>query len=208
MNASVAANNAANTREKILDAAEILIIEHGYSATSLRAIASKAEVNLAATHYHFGSKKGLLVAVFHRRIHPLNTIRLAELNRLRESNRLLTARDVIEAYFAPLVHQELPDSLPGIIGRILGEPESLTKPILEEEFSETGSQFQTALVSVLPDVDPEELRWRFHFLIGSLIQLLQIQAPLGIEPSPERFRQGVDYLIEFGVAGLEQRGQS
>lgn len=208
MNASVATNNAADTREKILDAAEILIIEHGYAATSLRAIASKAEVNLAATHYHFGSKIGLLAAVFHRRIHPVNTIRLAELKRLTESNRLLTTRAVIEAFFAPLVQHELPDSLPGIIGRILGEPESLTKPILEEEFAEVAKQFQDALADVLPTVDRDELRWRFHFMIGSMIQLLQIQAPLGMEPTPTIFRQGVAYLIEFAVAGLEQRSQS
>ena len=207
MNASVAANNAANTREKILDAAELLIIEHGYAATSLRAIASAADVNLAATHYHFGSKKGLLAAVFHRRLDPVNTIRLAELKRLTESNRLLTTRAILEAFFAPLVQQELPESLPGIIGRILGEPESLTKPILEEEFAEIAGQFQEALAGVLPGVDMDELRWRFHFMIGSMIQLLQIQAPLGIEPTPEIFKQGIASLIEFSVAGLEQRNQ-
>ncbi|MBT5685956.1 MAG: TetR/AcrR family transcriptional regulator, partial [Gammaproteobacteria bacterium] len=48
-----------NTQTKILDAAEYLFVEQGYAATSLRAIASAAGVNLAATHYYFGSKKGL-----------------------------------------------------------------------------------------------------------------------------------------------------
>ena len=49
-------NAAADTRERILDAAESLFIEHGFAATSLRAIATLAQVNLAATNYHFGSK--------------------------------------------------------------------------------------------------------------------------------------------------------
>ena len=66
----------ADTREKILDAAELLFIERGFAATSLRAIASRAGVNLAATHYHFGSKEGLLRATVDRRMEPLNEERV------------------------------------------------------------------------------------------------------------------------------------
>ena len=47
------------TVDKILDAAEKLFAEHGFTETSLRAITSKAGVNLAAVNYHFGSKKFL-----------------------------------------------------------------------------------------------------------------------------------------------------
>ena len=74
---------AGDTREKILDAAEALFVERGYAATSLRAIATAAGVNLAATNYHFGSKMGLFAAVFHRRIEPINQQRLVLLNELR-----------------------------------------------------------------------------------------------------------------------------
>ncbi len=54
------------TRERILDTCERLFGEHGYSGTSVRAIADAAGVNLAAAHYHFGSKTQLLEAVFQR----------------------------------------------------------------------------------------------------------------------------------------------
>ena len=49
-----------DTKQKILDAAEKLIAEQGYAATSLRQIIADAGVNLAAVHYHFGSKDELL----------------------------------------------------------------------------------------------------------------------------------------------------
>ena len=52
-----------DTKEKILDTAERLIGEQGYAATSLRQIIAQAGVNLAAVHYHFGSKEDLLDAV-------------------------------------------------------------------------------------------------------------------------------------------------
>ena len=47
------------TKDKILDAAEALFMEHGFEATSLRAITATAGVNLAAVNYHFGSKEEL-----------------------------------------------------------------------------------------------------------------------------------------------------
>src|SRR5690349_13215808 len=60
-----------DTVERILDAAEILFAEKGFSETSLRLITSKAQVNLAAVNYHFGSKKSLIQAVFSRFLGPL-----------------------------------------------------------------------------------------------------------------------------------------
>jgi len=55
-----------DTVTRILDAAEELFAEKGFSETSLRTITAKADVNLAAVNYHFGSKKALIQAVFAR----------------------------------------------------------------------------------------------------------------------------------------------
>ena len=65
-----------NTKDRLLDAAERLFADKGYSATSLRDITQKAEVNLAAVNYHFGSKEALLSAALERRFDPVNRKRL------------------------------------------------------------------------------------------------------------------------------------
>src|ERR1700716_3713138 len=70
------------TKDKILDTAEKLIGEQGYTATSLRQIIAKAGVNLAAVHYHFGSKEELLDAVVVRKVQPVNAARIALLERV------------------------------------------------------------------------------------------------------------------------------
>lgn len=201
---AVPAPSSTATREKILDAAELLFIDRGFAATSVRAIATKAGVNLAATHYHFGSKNGLLAAVFHRRIAPINEQRLSALERLRENDQNLTARKILEVFFKPFTRGDLYAAVPAVIGRIYGEPDALTKPILENEFGEVASVFQGALGSVLPHVNRDELQWRFHFMIGSMIHLLRLNTPLGIKPSRGSFRQGLEQLINFSIAGLEQ----
>ena len=193
-----------STRDKILDTAELLFIERGFAATSLRAIADQAGVNLAATHYHFGSKKGLLAAVFHRRIAPINEQRLSELKRLTDSDPNPSTRKILEVFFKPFMQRDLYVAIPGIIGRIYGEPDTLTKPLLESEFSGVASAFQAALGSVLPDVSAAELKWRVHFMVGSLVHLLRLNSPLGVPPSKSSFLEGLEHLINFSIAGLEQ----
>ena len=51
------------TKTKILDTAERLFAQKGFDAVSLRNIVEAAKVNLAAVHYHFGSKQALLHAL-------------------------------------------------------------------------------------------------------------------------------------------------
>ncbi|WP_431221840.1 TetR/AcrR family transcriptional regulator [Serratia sp. L9] len=68
------------TRKRILEAAGELIAERGYAQTTNKAIASAAEVDLAAINYHFGGREGLYLAVLslaHR--HYLDGDTLAEL---------------------------------------------------------------------------------------------------------------------------------
>jgi len=48
-----------DTQDRLLNAAEKLFAEHGISETSLRAITTEAQANLAAVNYHFHSKEGL-----------------------------------------------------------------------------------------------------------------------------------------------------
>src|SRR5512146_465631 len=69
------------TKERVLDTAEALFMEHGFEATSLRAITAAASVNLAAVNYHFGSKEELFQSVLTRRLDPMNQARVALLDR-------------------------------------------------------------------------------------------------------------------------------
>lgn len=55
---------ALDTRMLILDAAKQVLRERGYAALSTREVAAKAKVPLSQIHYHFGSKRGLLIALY------------------------------------------------------------------------------------------------------------------------------------------------
>ena len=70
-----------STKERILGAAEELFAQHGFAGTSLRQVTSRADVNIAAVNYHFGSKENLVNEVFRRRMDDMTAARLSQLDR-------------------------------------------------------------------------------------------------------------------------------
>jgi AcrR family transcriptional regulator len=55
---------AIDTRRRILDAARVRMLADGYAGLSTRKVAEEAGVPLSQLHYHFGSKGGLILALF------------------------------------------------------------------------------------------------------------------------------------------------
>ena len=51
-------------REALLEAARQVLHDRGYAALSTREVAAAAGVPLSQIHYHFGSKQGLVLALF------------------------------------------------------------------------------------------------------------------------------------------------
>ncbi len=197
--------SASATSEKILDAAEALFIEKGFAATSLRAIASLAGVNLAATNYHFGSKHGLLEAVLHRRAMPLNAARLSVLDELELNGKIPSVEEIVAAFFTPLTEGLVSPSLPLLVGRLHAEPRSISEPLLTREFGTSSKRFISALSRVLPEVSLVDLGWRFHFVLGAMIQWLTFEKPMGARTQQISPRKQVEKLKAFAVAGLLQQ---
>ncbi len=74
-----------STREQLMIVGERLIAERGIAGVSLREVhATAGQRNKSAAQYHFGSKAGLVEAIFEYRFGPINeaiTDRLAELEK-------------------------------------------------------------------------------------------------------------------------------
>ncbi|MFE3258422.1 TetR family transcriptional regulator [Nocardia sp. NPDC059091] len=62
---------SAGTRERLLAAAEQLLLTEPYDEVSVRAVCAAAGANPAAVHYHFGSKEALVAALIEARLGPL-----------------------------------------------------------------------------------------------------------------------------------------
>ena len=78
-------------------------------------------------------------------------------------------------------------------------------PLLEREFGLIGRRFVEALAKSLPDADIDELRWRFHFVIGAMTQLLNFDRSTTMPANARGRRIGTSELLAFAVAGICQR---
>ena len=55
------------TRTALLDAAELLMVEHGYAAVTTRRVATQAGVNNGLVYYYFGTMDDLFLELYRRR---------------------------------------------------------------------------------------------------------------------------------------------
>lgn len=164
-----------DTRLRILDAAEELFMAAGFEATTLRQITGKAQVNLAAVNYHFGSKEALIQALLKRRLSWLNEQRIRALDRLEAEAQgaPLKPSQILDAFFGVAVNMA-GDRVHGgryfmrLLGRTYTEPSEFVRSFLSAEYSETIDRFKKALFDALPNVPKEEILWRFHFMLGAM----------------------------------------
>ena len=64
-------------KDHILDVAEKVFAELGYDGASTRLISGEANVNMAMLNYYFGSKEGVFLAIFERRIASFQSVLLS-----------------------------------------------------------------------------------------------------------------------------------
>lgn len=199
------------TPERILQAAEALFIEHGYAATSLRAVTAGAGVNLAAVHYHFGSKEGLFQAAIHRRMAPVNQERMKRLDELHAGvgGEAPALEDILEAFLAPVFSGDPTwdrTSVARLMGRLFGESQAFVLPLIVDEFGDVGRRFLAAVCRALPGIRREELTWRLHLTIGAMIVAISFDGPvieLPDSPVPaETGEQTVRRIVRYAAAGL------
>src|SRR5260221_4491016 len=130
-------NQLKDTRSRILDVAEELFSEQGFDRVSIRDITRKAQVNLAAINYHFGSKEDLIAAIFERRVVPVNEARLAALKAAQDSaKKNPRLEDILEAFIRPTVQCSFGTPKGGkafskLFGRCLSEPNPEIEALLK-----------------------------------------------------------------------------
>ena len=198
-----------DTKQKILDTAERLFAQQGYAATSMRQIISEAGVNLAAIHYHFGSKEELLDGLVQRKAGPVNAERLALLDAaVKAANgRSLQVEEIFEALLRPMATVASQNGqFVQLMGRLFSE--GLMPHIINKHFHEVMKKFMGALREVLPQLPEQEFLWRIHFMMGALAHTMcgapESSELLGVSAG---FHDRIDRLKRFLSAGFRSEGK-
>jgi len=196
-------------RQAILDVAEALFAENGIAGTSVRSILATAGANVAAVHYHFGSKEKLLEEVFRRRAEKIAGDRILGLKRaLADPDKIWRLERIVRAFLeSGFTGGDTPEGaarFARLRARISTEDTDLARRLLSECFNASSRQFLAALAEILPDLNEVDIAWRFHTMLGVMVYTManpgRIQALTEGHCDPSDYLAAVDHLVPIVAA--------
>jgi AcrR family transcriptional regulator len=203
------------TRQRLLEAAELLFSERGFEKVSVRDITERAGANVAAVNYHFGNREGLVGQVMARYINPVNEERIARLDALERmaGRKPVALEEILDAFVRPFATQvrrsELSERLfYKLMGRIFGDgQDQLPAPVMEG-LGAMLDRFRKAFGKALADLPEEDLLWRIHFTMGAMVHMMSHGETLhrlsgGASGTPS-MEQTLSRLIRYAAAGMRE----
>lgn len=197
-----------STKDRILGAAEELFAQHGFAGTSLRQVTSRADVNIAAVNYHFGSKENLVNEVFRRRMDDMTNLRLSQLKTALEKHPG-ELQPVLAAFVEPALAMSQDRHGGGafvrVVARAYAEKNDGLRKFLSDHYGHVLREFGKAIATCVPGLSKEELYWRLDFLAGALTYAMAdfglIKRPADVSEAAHRERAARE-LIRFAEAGI------
>lgn len=177
-----AANDSGDTRDRILDVAERLFAARGIESVTLRDITSEAGVNLAAVHYHLGSRDELLRAIFVRRMMPVLQERLDRLAGMPQlPDRRSRIDYIVRCFVEPAMNYDCATDdylVHRLITRLAAYEVNNPVDIFDFVLRDCHSRFLEAFRKELPELDAEQINYRFEFMFGLVSHATALRAKL------------------------------
>ena len=193
-------------KRRLLDAGEALFAERGFEAVSVRDITGKAEANVAALNYHFGTREDMIDLLIIHYANPIHEERIARLEALEKKSAQL--EEACEAWLRPLLTAPRKCRLPEksclmLLGRIFSLPPGSFPPEARQLRMDAIQRFIKVLGKALPGTAGDELSWRVYFVEGAMIHLLLGLDSWGESISPPPSAEVLfGRLIRFAAGGL------
>jgi len=211
----IAAPNAA-TKDRLLAAAAELFAAHGFQGTTMRQLAERSGVNLAASHYHYGSKRDLYLEVLRGYFAEIR----AEVER---QGAALTAEKVGGMSRTQLL-QLLRTRVRIMLGLLVGPPPGMAGalmqremcdpsdalPVIVDEFIRPNLDELNLVISQLaPNMSPQSIEDCTFSIVGQILYyrysmpaVLHLKRRKGY-PRDLATRL-TDHIVEFSLGGLER----
>jgi AcrR family transcriptional regulator len=203
------ARNGTGTRERLLDAACELIAGKGYRATTHQEICDRAEANVAAINYYFGSKDKLYEAVLlraHEMSHDAHDP-MSGVEGLSVEERL---RNYIQCRVECVLDDGPGGWLPRIIFWAIGEHVEGLEEVLQEYVRPQLTYIHDLLVEMLgPDSEEFNVNWCAFSIHSQCVHLnvtrMRRRGPFAQgQLPPEKHPALIRQLQEFVLGGIER----
>ena len=204
-------NNNKNIRERLLDAAEELFAEHGFNGASVRDITTKANGNVAAVNYHFGSKENLYHEVFLRRMREVTEMRLQTIDKvMSQTDHVVTLEELLKefsiAFLKPFLDEKTGDHFIKLMIHELTSQHLPKAMFVNEIIEPTMKALESALLKLVPGLQPRQIMLALMSLAGQLIHIIRMREMLDfeeftIQKVPD-FEEIINHVVSFTAAGI------
>ena len=204
------------TRARLLAAATELFAERGFRATTIREIAARAHVNVAAGNYHYGSKRALYLEVLRAQFAEIR--RELDARGARRSVRALARlsrgelRDLLRARLNVMLELLLGPP-PGVHGTLMQremcDPSEALPVIVDEFIGPMMREMRDIAGQLAPGLDERALdrcvfsitgqAVFYRFAMPAMLRLLDVPA----YPSGFTRRLGA-HITDFSLGGMER----
>lgn len=160
-----------HTRESILEAAESVFAEKGFSA-ALREVAQKAKATTSLINYYFESKNGLIEELLLSRGEAITRDRMLRLEKLLAREQPPTAKELVEAFLIPITEMRRTPAARRYLklqSWLHMEPSKEAFVLRRKLYHEATEAYTDALIQALPDVPREVIYWRYILTVGAYL---------------------------------------
>lgn len=192
------------TRSRLLDAAREAFSQHGFQGATVREICRRAEANVAAVNYHFGSKDGLLAEALN--FASLKTLQLTNVQAGGDPEVRL--RLFIRDFMLMLLDETNGSLSCRIMARELADPTPALDKIVREAIAPLHEFLGRLLREIAGKKAGEaELRRCMHSILGQCLYYRHSHPVLQrLHPSLRYSHQEIEtiaaHIADFSLAGI------
>lgn len=196
-------DKAAETRERLLEAAGEVFAERGFKDATIREIAEKARANVAAAHYHFGDKEELYSAVLRSCAPP--RLDLAPATGSAEAQLRAFAKAVLARFF----EKGRPAWLGRLVAQEMIEPTRALEQLIEAQIRPNAERLKAIVRKLVGRKMDEQELWRCTFSVAAqwVFYFHNRQVVQRLNPGQQFAAQDIDrladHIAKFSVAALK-----
>jgi AcrR family transcriptional regulator len=209
-----------STTTRLVQAASELFAERGFHRTTMRDIAARAQVNLAAAHYHFGSKKALYLEVLRAQFAELRASLVrrgaapasAELARLSREKLIQLFRARCEVMLETMIGPP-PSVHADLMVREMADPSDALPVIVDELIRPLRREMEEIVKRLVPALTQADVERCAYSVVGQVafyrFMMPVVLRMMGLNEYSHRLTgELAAHVAEFSLGGMERAAAS
>lgn len=208
------AEQRAETRGQILDAAEYLFSLRGLYGVTLKDVAQEAKVHTSLLHYYFEDKKAMFDAVFARRAEVTAGRRMTALEDYEAASG---GKPTVEGALRAYLDTDLDTYINGgpgwrnysTLGAQVAMAPKWGAKLFDTHFDPVVLKLISLLKQAMPQCPEEDIFWGYHFTTGALVMTLartgridELSGGLCKSEDFEAIKARMARFLAFGFIGI------